>query len=321
MNFPGHYSAPPYGYNDNSNSLYNRNIPSNLSNNNKFSNTHNYNSNNYNKVFQQNSPLIEPIDYNNQNNTVHNNLNNNLLNEYVEEYRINIDSTDRDINVYPNIFNFTTIFSPANSATINEQINIDEYDKSAGQYTKSTRASGSPYPHILKTFKNVKYIKLDSVILPQCYNYTCENNEYMWDRKYCLLDERFLILRIKELENDGIKVYSTSDDSLQRTETVQPFGTLYQDKILNKTFYSASPYSSYRTFKRSQLANISKLTIQLFNSRNEPLHSNTRTHDDHHKPILHTDIRHPLHKNNQIYFSFLIGVCEPELNNAIKYER
>ena len=98
--FPSHTGSAPYGYNDNSSSVFNRFIPSNnpVQSVNSVNNYTNYtkpNPNtlyNYNKSFQLNNQLIEPIDYSNQNSTLHNNIGPTVLDEFIEEYRINIDS-------------------------------------------------------------------------------------------------------------------------------------------------------------------------------------------------------------------------------------
>jgi len=70
------------------------------------------------------------------------------IKEFVErlcQYGINVDSSDRDINVFPNPFNFNITF------------NGDRY---------------SNQPVIQKKFKDIKYIKLESITLPDQYSIT-----------------------------------------------------------------------------------------------------------------------------------------------------
>jgi hypothetical protein len=68
------------------------------------------------------------------------------IKEFVErlnQYTVNIDSTDRDINLYPNPFKFNIIF------------NSDKY---------------SNKPVIQKKFKDIKYLKLETITLPDEYS-------------------------------------------------------------------------------------------------------------------------------------------------------
>lgn len=70
------------------------------------------------------------------------------IKEFVErlsQYGINIDSVDRDVNIFPNPFKFNIIF------------NGDRY---------------SNQPVIQKKFKDIKYIKLESITIPDQYSIT-----------------------------------------------------------------------------------------------------------------------------------------------------
>ena len=68
------------------------------------------------------------------------NLNNEGKKEIITENILSFDSTDRDINKYPNPFNYRIKFNPSTT-------NSDAY--------------------ILKNYKNVKYLSLEYVILPR----------------------------------------------------------------------------------------------------------------------------------------------------------
>src|SRR5256885_725946 len=57
------------------------------------------------------STILEKVNFTNPNTTLHNNLENNLLAENIIEYHINIDSDDRNIETYPNPFNYTVSFT------------------------------------------------------------------------------------------------------------------------------------------------------------------------------------------------------------------
>ena len=54
-----------------------------------------------------------------QNNTLYNNLNKDLLKESIIEVRLNIDSIDRDIEIYPNPFDYIVNLGPVVNSGIN----------------------------------------------------------------------------------------------------------------------------------------------------------------------------------------------------------
>lgn len=76
---------------------------------------------------------------------IHNNVAENPMIENLIEYTLVVDSGDRDITKYPNPFDYKVLFSP-NSNTKDAYIN--------------------------RTFENVKYIKLETGILPRRFNFT-----------------------------------------------------------------------------------------------------------------------------------------------------
>jgi len=83
-------------------------------------------------------------EYQKPENLLSNNISNNTFTEILQEYSIIVDSSDRDINKYPNPFNYRVYFNPVNDTT-------DAY--------------------IPQKFNYVKYIKLVTGILPTLYYY------------------------------------------------------------------------------------------------------------------------------------------------------
>lgn len=77
-------------------------------------------------------------------NLIQNNISKNVYAETLQEYSIIVDSSDRDINKYPNPFNYRVYFNPT--------------DTNVGAY-------------IPMKFNNVKYIKLVTGILPTTFYY------------------------------------------------------------------------------------------------------------------------------------------------------
>ena len=62
--------------------------------------------------FKNNIPLTNIPDFRYKENTLDPNLNSNLLSENLVQYRISIDSSDRDVNTYPDPFDYKVFFGP-----------------------------------------------------------------------------------------------------------------------------------------------------------------------------------------------------------------
>lgn len=273
-------------------------------------------------------PIIERIDYTNLKNVLHNNIGDSVLDEHVVEYRINIDSLDRDIKTYPNPFDFRVKFDPpATSILRTESLKKGQLDANQDKF------SGAPMPHIGRNFRNVKYVKLDSIILPQFSNLCidCDDN-VIFDPESRLVDDRYVILAVPELEMD--RIYSTSDDSIrilengQKIQPPRPFGYVFPDKLLGRAFYVGTPFHSSKIYNNSDLGNINQLTIKLYNSCGEPLKYDGQytakqlaEFKEAQDPVPISDLRHPLNKNTQVYLSFIIGVVESQINKDTKFER
>ena len=265
-----------------------------------------------------------------------------MLHENIIEYKIDIDSIDRDITLYPDPFNFVVKFAPIPSIKTNGKI-----------------IQGSPNPHILIDFRNVKYIKLETIILPihnkiiKNPNYDNDNNdsdsdnsnskigynsinnnnnnklEWIFDTNYSLLEDRFTQLIIKELVDN--RIYTTGDDTNRLGKygyyiPPKPFGLILCDKILNKYFYSGVAYNTVKTYENIQLGNINQLSISFCDSYGESLKYNgLYTSQDIEErikrsdPISQDDLRHPLNKKIQVHLTFIIAVCVANINNTIQY--
>jgi hypothetical protein len=98
------------------------------------------------------------------------------IKEFVErlnQYTVNIDSTDRDINLYPNPFKFNIIF------------NSDKY---------------SNKPVIQRKFKDIKYLKLETITLPNEYSIKKEalNTDSDYSNIYTYFNSNYTNLNINE---------------------------------------------------------------------------------------------------------------------------
>lgn len=285
---------------------------------------------NFKKAYQEHDNIIEKIDYTNKNNTLHNNINDTILDEHIVEYRVNIDSLDRDIKTYPDPFSFTVKFNPLSSGTLRTEVIEKGKMTTINEYFH-----GAPGPHINKEFRNVKYIKLDTIVLPQATKFKEKDGHIIIDHDYSLMDDRFIVLVIKELDDStGTRIYSTSDDGIRYdsddkvVNPPQPFGLIFPDKHLGRKFYLGTPYYSSRVYNSSQLGNIKQLTIQFYDSCGKLLkvddllnYQQLRRLELENKPISPSDPRHPLYKNIQVHLSFIIGVVEPQVSTNTKYER
>jgi hypothetical protein len=288
---------------------------------------------NFNKAYMSNDPIIEKMDYTNKNKLLHNNVGDTILDEHVVEYRIIIDSTDRDIKEYPDPFSYIVKFNPAGNQSIQTEEYIDYKKKNKGTKIVESRFAGAPTPHILKEFKNVKYIKLENVILPQ-YSKTRQKPDgtYEFDPSSNLPSDRFVSLEIKELDCD--RVYTTSenvtryDDNGNSYNPPTPFSMLIADKLLGLTAYTAIPFYGSKIFKNSTLGNISQLSLDFYDSSGIPLKfNNLFTYDElqayeyeNGEPLPKTDLRHPLNKKIQTNISFIVGVVESQINTNTKFD-
>jgi hypothetical protein len=103
-----------------------------------YSNPESNNKNNYNKYLNKNREIMGYHNYNNSNNFIHNNIKEVMLQDIIQEYKVFIDSGNRDTTAFKNPCHFTVSFNP----------------------------KSNPEPHILMDFKNVKFIRIEKILLP-----------------------------------------------------------------------------------------------------------------------------------------------------------
>ena len=347
--FPYNSSYGPSGFNDNN---FNRtSVPSNIfpinggmSGNyvgrfNSLSTNTQYNmklnsASNLKTAFEPSTPIIEKIDYVNKNNILHNNIGESVLDEHVVEYRVLIDSADRDIKYYPNSFSYTVKFNPMSASSVQHEEYVNPKKKEKKTKIVNTRFEGAPNPVINKEFKNVKYVKLENIILPQ-FSQIKKNKcgVYEFDPSSHLVSDRFVSLVIKELDSD--RVYSTFDDVSRYDDEKgnytppSPFAIIIPDKLLGLNFYSGTPYYGSKIYKNSLLGNIGQMTIQLCDCQGIPLkYDKVLTYDEleeyefeHHMPLPVSDMRHPYNKKTQTFMSLIIGVVESQINTNTKFDQ
>jgi len=129
---------------------------------------------NFNEGYAHPNQIIEKTNFMNQGYVLHNNLHDNLLAEHIVEHYINIDSDDRKIETYPDPFNYVVTFKSLGKTL------YKSFKRKGNDFSKDDEAEipETPGPVIMRPFKNVKFVKLDHVVLSR-YNgnrYTLEQN-------------------------------------------------------------------------------------------------------------------------------------------------
>lgn len=260
---------------------------------------------NFYNSFKPNESKIYMRDFTNKNDILYNNLEKNILDQSIQEYVIQIDSKDRDTIFYPNPFDMKVTFNPI----------ADTYDK-----TTKIKYKGTPNPTIPIDFSNVKYIKLENIILPRnCYVIFDEITKqliYNPDKK--LEQNRFLLLHINEINNN---TNIGTNDYINKS-----FGTIFCDKVISPEHFIGHSYGCIKVFKNSELENIKTLSIKITDSDGNiimpHIDKDCETPNycicndkkfDSDKCICNYKL-HPLNKNFQVYMLFKIGVLCNDLN-------
>ena len=324
------------------------NIETNSSN---LQNLNNFSQFNIIKGFQSNKPIEFMPDNKNKHETLYDNLGENLMKESVREYRLNIDSSDRDITIYPDPFNYVVFLGPVTNSGINASVsrtniktelkninkknrnnkNFDQNDKNdikdamndkiflfdnpdaIKEYTINLEKSFNPY--IIRDFINVSYVKLDCAVVPR-YNSIAINR--CWDfcrkkhhKKNFFKDEYdrikdYIILNDRYIPDDKNEYNPLGDRFIQiyikELQSIRNFGTnpvtdksfiLIYDKTLGALYLKLIPYSATKTYKDSLLGNLTRLTLEFYNSWGQPLKINTDAIDYEKNQILNTKIIDP----------------------------
>ena len=230
-------------------------------------------------------PLIEKIDNNNLHNTLHDNLNDKIKFENIKEYQITIDSLDRDLTFYPDPYNFRLSMT--------------------GPFTS---------PSINKSFRNVKYIKIDSLILPKYYDTKKESeeeeSEYIDDENKDTTNERFIMLRFENINQT--QLLGTNELSNRPSILFFPYKK-YNEKF--SLFKPVNLNTNILFVNDSNLINLSNIDFSLFNGKYEKLEFTNKNIEE----KDNDNINSPLNINKQIIINLRIGVIENNMNTEINY--
>lgn len=239
-----------------------------------------------------------------------------LRNEEIREYSILIDSKDRNYQIYPNPFKYEVKFGPLH--TTKEKIN--------GRMVSHE----IPNPVISSRLINVRYIKLEEVILP-LFNKVISTKEPIndaiiesWkiDVTRPLIDNLYTVLSIHEYRDISDNIMSTND------VLSDSFATIYFNERISDTHYSGRTSNGIKIFQLNELPTIDSWKINFMDPYGCPL---TVDHID--KTILSNcecfcieegiesptcfrhNLLHPLNPIFQHHLHFKVGVIEPKLNN------
>lgn len=240
-----------------------------------------YRMGNIDDAFRQHHPMIQPTNFRNEGLLLHNNVAPNVLNEQIIEYNINIDSIDRDISLYPSQFDFQVSFESTNRE-----------------------------PVISKRIKNIKYLKLSQVILPNSHNIVKSGDEYVFSTadEDLFTAERVLILKL--LEADNGKTLSTN------TIFTNGCFLLYQDVVYGEYSVWISR-NNVIVFPDSQLFNLYKLSVKLMDYDGDAMIMNGMD-----SSITDTtDLRCYTSPRSQMTISIVAGVVENYINTETKYSQ
>jgi hypothetical protein len=276
---------------------------------------------NYDTCMTNATPILKKTDFSYKNNTIVENLSDTLNRETIIEYRLNIDSGDRDVDIYPDPFQYVVTFGPVVNSNITSVIQRDELktnlrnqnsynnrNKNRNQkvvdsfednellyslendllvnYDNTLKKIFNPY--ITRDFINVKFIRLDNIVLPR-YNalkinydwkYTTKKNNcvkyikddyerlidcsisyerYIPDPNICLtlLTDRFIMVSIKEIRNN-----QNLATNIINTNSF----TVFPDKPTGLMYWRGNPYYAVRIYDDSLLGNITKLSFEFYGS-------------------------------------------------------
>lgn len=236
--------------------------------------------------------------------------------EEIREYSILIDSKDRNYQIYPDPFSYEVKFNPL--------------PKAKTVISGQTFYQEEPNPVINDKLTNVRYIKLETVILPlhtKIYEMLVECEEtgpftrWQVDTANLLTNNLYTVLSLGEYTDIN---YRSTNDVL-----ADSFATIYFDSKINETHYKGITNNGLKVFPPDQLGKIDRLRISFMDPYGIPLRCNhvdstilsdftcrcaDPTGDDDTTCFKH-NLFHPLNPIFQHHLHFKVGVVEPRLRN------
>ena len=282
---------------------------------------------NFTESFSTNKPLINAQDFRNKRDTLHDNIGKDLQTERVVDYKIQINSIDRNPQMTPNPFDIRV----------------------------SMGNSKNSFPNIKRKFENIKYITLNSVILPRtiaidtskinpdttgpppydiyptCSPIVIPHPEKPNSILHNLEHHPYLYLRIKEIgTNNNIGSNPLLEYDTFMIVPDQKLGDMY----LWKAIKGAATLSVY---PNSKYENISQLSLSILDENGNVLTVYDQTGKNIIRRPLGSEVQEDFneyvekYKNNndlvkytdnvtQVIYHFTFGVVENELNTLPKFD-
>ena len=315
---------------------------------------------NYQQNFTENKPINIKPDFTYNNNTLDENIGNPVNKDTITEYRLNIDSIDRDIELYPDPFQYKVTFGPIVNSGINT-MSLKEELKAELKKNSKTKISNNPNirskiddnveddillfgtspnfiinyenrqkkiynPYISRDFINIKFIRLDNIVLPrfssviincdwkycddscndECPPSCSMNIKDDLDRHFqnnlacyryipnvndttLLFTDRFVMVNIPELSNrQNLATNPINDNSF----------TVFPDRVTGILYYRGNPYYAVKIYQDNALGNITTLTFTFFDSWGNQIKLNTNCINYEYLLIKNTTLINP---SNIIY--------------------
>jgi hypothetical protein len=223
------------------------------------------------------APILSTVDFINQIPLIHNNIPNNVLRSKIKEFTMILDSTDRDVVLYPNPFEYRVSIGPQVQQRIINYVRNSSGDAIMDPITRNpvTQESviSTPGPVVKDKVVWIKYIRVDHAILPRAYtmnlksleNNVLDHTSIFHNVGMNVLDEdRCVQVHISEIEGKlnnqiGPCHYSTND-SLTNSAAI-----LFDNIPINKKFYFSTNKGSGTEYDES-LRELHTLTISFKDS-------------------------------------------------------
>lgn len=230
------------------------------------------------EAFSQNAPLIDRMSFQNNNMLLHNNVGESVLSEQIFEYRIHADSYNRDLSLYPNQFNFDLSFDSQREPAIGRRI------------------------------KNVKYVKIDNVRIPNVHKIVEDGDDWIFstDDTDKFTYDRYVVLKINQINNGKILSSNSAYDN--------GCFTLYRDNDYGEWSTWVTSNNTI-VFPDSNLFNMFKLTLQLID-RDGDTFVMTGMDSSITDP---TDLRYYKNIRTQMTVDIIAGVVENYINTETQY--
>lgn len=242
------------------------------------------------------------------------------VDEVIKEYSVMIDSKDRNYQVFPDPFRYDVVFGPLPAVR---------------NYQEGLTFQESPAPTISESFKDVRYIRLQEVILP-LYTMVRKEREYDEDGDFT---ESWKVNVDKPLTNHPYVVLSLgsqyADVNYRSTNDVfsTSFATIYHDSKANLTHYFGFTSNGNREFTDDRLGRINKFEIRFMDPYGQPLscpHVDKRIlsgmectcrdpEGDDETTCFRHNLFHPLNPIFQHHLHFKIGVRETRVPGQRRY--